>query len=294
MSIQAFKKKGIIRYGNKISGRTPGGIWQMRGPFGSSSTFKNTESAVGAVGFSINGGTRNVGYVGQSMAMSRNGTPYNGQFARGSGGHFGKYLKAEPVFNAARADTQGSQYEYIKPSVLSSKGMLEGKYMWIHNGRYPNYWVQPVYGNDNLSMNASQQVYITKKAATYSTVTDTNKPHVYNNMDCNNSCGKPSARYTFKTLDSQSKYTKTLAQPLSSAQYTLQIQRACANPTGEQKPFPFATRSGSRSGKSSTAPNPIHTEVYFTPPEWYTSIGSKGSCSFSNAVALAVTEPVIL
>ena len=70
MSIQAFKKKGTIRYGANVSGKTPGGVWLSQGPFGKG-TLAYTVGAEGPVGFSLNGGRRNVGYVGQSMAMSK-------------------------------------------------------------------------------------------------------------------------------------------------------------------------------------------------------------------------------
>lgn len=292
MSIQALKKKGVARYGSKVSGKSPGGIWQMQGPFGNnSSMFKNVERTPGPVGFSLNGGRRNVGYVGQSMAMSRNGTPYYGEFAKGNGGHYGQYNNnVQPVFNAARAATLGNQYMYIKPTVVSTKSMLESKYMWIHNGQYPNYWVQPVYGNDNLSNNSSQRVYIDRKAAANITVTDTNKPEIYvGYRTCGvgprggAACPKTSARYTFVAIDRQHGYTKTIRQPQTSQQYTTQIQRQCSNPTGVQKPFPFATRSIPSStsvynaGVINSPSNPVKTIIYYSPPDWYTQ--DKPSCS---------------
>ena len=74
MSIVAFKKKSVIQYGSKRSGKPPGGYWLPQGPFG-----VNTYSLVegkenyGAVGFSLNGTHRNVGYVGKDSKFSRNG-----------------------------------------------------------------------------------------------------------------------------------------------------------------------------------------------------------------------------
>jgi len=61
MSIQAFKKKGVINYGSRRSAKTPGGIWLSQGPFGK--TNESSLTAPGIVGFSLNGGTRNVGYT---------------------------------------------------------------------------------------------------------------------------------------------------------------------------------------------------------------------------------------
>jgi hypothetical protein len=97
--------------------------------------------ASGPEGFSLNGGRRNVGYVGQSMAMSRNGTPFQGEdLPMVLAGSCGTYKRAEPVYNASRAIVLGDQYQICNVSV-STKGMLEKKYKWIHNGQYPNVWI---------------------------------------------------------------------------------------------------------------------------------------------------------
>lgn len=287
MSIQTLKKHGVARYGTKISGKAPGGIWQSEGPYTKYSMFTKFQEAPGSVGFSINGGRRNVGYVGQSREMSKNGTPFYGQFPKGNGGCCGTYNNNfQPVFNAARAETLGDQYSYIKPSVVSTRTMIEKRFTCIFNGQYPQVWVSPNTGNSNLSENASQQVYIDRKAAANITVTDTNKPQVYvgyrtcgtgprGGAVCKNT--PSSAKYTFASIDKQHGYSKSLYQPQTSQQYTTQVQRKCSNPTGLQKPFPFSTRnlvnstSVYRPSTISTQNNPIRTVVYYSPPEWYTA-----------------------
>ena len=163
MSLQTLKKKGVIEYGSRRSAKGPGGVWLSQGPFGlpgdntsaKSLRFTNSMSAPGPQGFSINGGMRNVGGIGKSSAMSKMGTPFRGQFARGFGGSGGRYSRPQPLLMSplVRGVTQGQQAGYIKPSVLSTKGMLEKKYMWINNGQYPNVWVQPNTGNTNLANN---------------------------------------------------------------------------------------------------------------------------------------------
>jgi hypothetical protein len=303
MSIQTLKKKGVITcHGSNVSGKPPGGFWLRQGPFGS----KDDVGAPGTNGFSLNGGTRNVGYVGKSMAFSKNGTPYYGQFAIGWGGTNGRYPKTEPVFNfpEVRGQTQGKQFAYIKPSVLSTKGMLEKKYKWIHNGQYPNFWVQPVYANDNLSDNASQWLYIQKKAAANTCVNDTNKPQVYvDNIKCGGAtiCSTTTARYkSYNIMSSAAPYTKTLYIPQDASQYTVQVQRRCANPIGPQKPFPFAVNAGSNGAVGTTVgaasssnpgpPPPIVTPVYLTPPEWYTE-GQAGVNALIAAESYISTNP---
>ena len=284
MSLQTMKKKGVINYGSKRSAKGPGGIWLSQGPFGNGSVGGSgvggsglvyTMSAPGPQGFSINGGSRNVGGIGKSMAMSQMGTPFRGQFARGFGGSGGRYFRPQPLMNSplVRGITQGQQSEYIKPSVLSTKGMLEKKYKWINNGQYPNIWVQPNTGNTNLSQNSSQWLYIQNKAAANVCVTDVNKPEVYEGyrVKCSaTGCNTTTARYkSYNIMSSAVGYTKTIRIPQTSSQYTLQVQRHCQNPIGRQKPFPFACNGGSGNSSGYYAPPAVPIVVYDTPPAWY-------------------------
>lgn len=285
MSIQTLKKKGIITcLGVKVSGKPTSGFWVTQGPFGSEKQYNRLP--FGISGFSLNGGTRNQGYIGKNYAMSVNGTPYYGEFPIGWGGHLGRYKKSQPVFNMpnVKVDTRGKEYRYIKPSVISTKGMLEKKYKWINNGQYPNNWVQPVYGNSNLSDNTSQQVYIDTLAAKNITVNNTNKRdkfiHYYKKCSPTN-CSNTIAKYpSYNIIDSNGTYTKDLYIPQTSSQYTLQIQRKCSNPIGIQKPFPFAANNthtpsigslGSSTSQigSQGPPAPLSTPEYLSPPEWY-------------------------
>jgi len=286
MSIHTLKKKGVITgLGVKISGKPTSGYWVSQGPFGSNKQYSTIP--FGISGFSINGGTRNQGYIGKSYAMSVNGTPYYHEHPIGWGGHLGQYAKSEPVFNMpnVKVDTRGKQYKFIKQSVISTKGMLEKKYKWINNGQYPNYWVQPVYSNSNLSDNASQQVYIDTLAAKYITVNNTNKPENFVNYYKKGGatgCSRTIAKYTsYNIMSANGLYTKDLYIPQTAGQQILQIQRKCANPNGSQKPFPFAANNthtpSIRSLSASTAqvgangpPAPLTTPVFLTPPSWYT------------------------
>jgi len=275
MSLQTFKKKGVINYGTNRSGKGPGGFWLPQGP--GKEMLSLALQNPGPVGFSINGGRRNKGYIGQSSAFSKTNTPFRGQFpCWGSGGRGGRY-PISVVFNSplVKAINQGSQYQYIKPSVLSNDGMIEKKYMWINNGQYPNYWVQPVYPTGTMSDNASQWLYIQNKAASNICVNDTNKAYVYDGhrIKCSpTGCSTTTAKYqSFSTMTSNVGYTKTLRQPQTASQYTLQIQRQCTNPVGPQKPFPFAANNGSSGGSNPdrAPPPPIPEVTFLTPPAWY-------------------------
>jgi hypothetical protein len=234
MSLTAFKKKSIIQYGTKRSGLGPVGVWIPQGPFGKSTELLTLSLQSQGPGFSINGGHRNIGYVSKTSLFSKNFTPYRGAYSKGNGGCCGTYYNKNQIYPSRETDTLGNQYEYIKPSVLSNKGMLERKYKWIHNGVYPS-WVVNSYalGNCNLSDNESQGVYIQNLSSTNDCHNDINNVDKYINYfvkcgpyNCNITNGD---RYTYNQISSNSPYTKTLYQPLTASQYILQIQRKCLN-----------------------------------------------------------------
>jgi hypothetical protein len=308
MSLTAFKRKSVINYGSKRSGIAPGGVWLPQGPFGHSTT--GLQLAIhnpGPVGFSINGGHRNIGGVGRDMKMSKSGTPYRGTQPIGFGGTYGKYPSAtlvgsttdgiqstgvvpnahskppavEPVLNSRVVDTMGTQYLYIKPSVLSTYGMLDKKYRWAYYGQYPNYWVQPNY-TGNQTDTASQWLYIQNKAAANTCNLKVNNTGTYegNVVTCGPTLctpGRSTAGFKFNDMARNAPYTKTLRQPVSYTQYNLYLTRGCNNPIGPQKPFPFAVQTGSSQAASGTSITSFASgcgtsNIYLTPPEWYTKI----------------------
>ena len=158
--------------------------------------------------------------------------------------------------------------------------MIEQKYRWIHSGQYPNYWVQPIYPSGSLEDNASQWLYIQTKAAANICVNDTNKPYVYegHRIKCSpTGCSTSTGKYpSYNIMNSNVGYTKTLNVPQDASQYTLQVQRKCANPIGRQKPFPFAANNGSNGSINTVSitnnnglPAPIANVTYVKPPDWY-------------------------
>ena len=274
MSLATFKKKSIVKHhGTKVSGKPPGGVWLSQGPFGK----KTLQMATGPEGFSLNGGHRNIGYVGKSYAMSRNGTPMHGQYPYGSGGINGRYAQPTPVYNVNHVYALGTQADYIKQSVLSTKGMLAKKYRWIHSGQYPNYWVQPNYTGFQID-SASQGAYLQSLSAANSCVVDINKSAKYvGNIHRGGPtlCQTSTARFKFNDMARNAPYTKFTNNSQDSSTYTLQIQRKCQNPLGAQKPVPYATSSGTGIQSGGTGNVSIGNSCgttfpfYLSPPEWY-------------------------
>jgi hypothetical protein len=276
-----------------------------QGPFGHST--HGLQLAIdnpGPVGFSINGGHRNVGGVGRDMKMSKSGTPYRGTQPIGFGGTYGKYPSAvlvgsegqytgavqppnnpspvvQPVLNSRIVDTMGTQYLYIKPSVLSTHGMLDKKYRWAYYGKYPNYWVQPNY-TGNQTDTASQMLYIQNKASANTCNLKVNNTATYEGYFVRMSptlCtpGRSTAKFKYNDMARNGPYTKTLGQPVSYGQYNMYLTRGCNNPLGPQKPFPYAVQTGTGIQAGGTSITSVGSScgtsnVYLTPPAWYTGI----------------------
>ena len=250
MSIVAMKNKSVIKHGSKRSGVPPGGYWMPQGPFGGGKPAQLDLSIrnYGPVGFSLAGTHRNVGYVGQSMGMSKSGTPFRGMNPIGNGGCCGKYAQPLPVYNVNQVIVQGDQNMYVKPSVLGQRGMLRKKFRYIYNGQYPNYIVKEVYSGDKTD-NAFQGVYLSKVTAANTCVDDVNDVAKYE--DDIAPCGPPGCRPNpatakYNTIAAQGRFTKMIKQPLDSSTYTTKIQRPCANPLPSQRPQPVPDNGNGR------------------------------------------------
>lgn len=273
MSLATFKKKSMNKFSTvtKRSGKPPGGIFLPQGPFGKNNvSLQLALKNPAPVGFSINGGTRNIGYVGKDSKFSKQGTPFRGIHPYGSGTYpqnkdgITYATMSEPVFNVNEVIVLGDQAPFIKQSVLSTYGMLRKKYRWIYNGQYPNYWVQPNYGSSMQSETKSQGNYIHDLKVSNICVVDVNNDEKYvgNIRSCatGTTCHKTPALFTYNAVAGNASYTKFIKQPIDASVQTMRMQRKCTHPIGSQKPFPFATN-----GQTC---NNLNT-YYLTPPEWY-------------------------
>jgi hypothetical protein len=275
MSLATFKRKTANKLSSmtKRSGKPPGGVFLPQGPFGHSvEALKIAIENPSPVGFSINGGMRNIGYIGKDLKMSKQGTPFRGIYPYGSGtyGHdkTGKVVAplANPVFNVNEVNVLGIQYKYIKPSVLSTYGMLQKKYRWAYYGKYPNYWVQPNLGQTTQSDTKSQGTYIHDLKVSNICVVDINNQAKYEGHIINGggtTCHKTPTMFTYNSVASNAPYTKFIKQPLDASVQIMRIQRNVVHPPNAwQKPFPFATNGNTNSCV-------ITTETYLIPPNWY-------------------------
>lgn len=109
--------------------------------------------------FSINGGHRSQGWVGQTtLSRSLPKTPMVGNTPKGSGGCCGTY-RVTPIVQSAVKSTNDNLV--MKESVLSTDGMLDTKYRWI---RRPAPYVS-VKSDNNHNLNL-QSDYISRKSKT--------------------------------------------------------------------------------------------------------------------------------
>ena len=299
MSLATFKKKSInsVSSATKRSGKPTSDYWIYQGPYGRkgslpSAIFEASLKGIDTLGlydasnagFSINGTHRNVGGVGGHMRFSKSATPYRGVYPKGWGGTRGRYpdgpdnvsLNISPVLTGVAV-----QNGIVKPSVLSTKGMLERRFRWINSGQYPNNWVQPVY-TGNQTDTASQGLYIQNKSAAnycwYDVNDDANYVNYYKTGGSTGCNATPARGYTMNIQMANGAYTKTLHRPKDSSDQTLRIQRRCQNPVGFQKPFPYAVQNGTgvlRGGINvNNVANACNTSnTIIVPPDWYTGAG---------------------
>jgi hypothetical protein len=86
----------------------------------------NNSSVNSTNGFSLNGGYRNQGYVGQtSLSRSLPRTLMKGNTVRGHGGCCGKY-RISPIIQSGVTSTE--DHNVIKGSVINTNGMIENRF----------------------------------------------------------------------------------------------------------------------------------------------------------------------
>jgi hypothetical protein len=201
-------------------------------------------SSVGLPQFSINGTHRSQGYVGQTMlSRSLPTTPMNGIYPRGHGGCCGTFV-IKPIVQSAV--TSLNNPNIIKPSVVSSKGMLEEKLKCINNLKIPNvshklpqHTPINIVKPDNNQHSSTQEDYITRKAK--KAIQEANKCTPINQIK-KQICGCKNNNYHSNFSKKQSNYTKPLSDyvPISQEEYIVQKDNSCIN---QDKVYPKNIRN---------------------------------------------------
>lgn len=119
--------------------------------------------SVGQKQFSINGTTRNQGYIGQtSLSRSLTHTPHKGPVAKGNGGCCDTYNDSVNIPASEIMILEDN--DVVKKSTLSTRGMLATKHRWITRP-YPYASTKPDY-NRNINDQGDYLTRLVKKTVT--------------------------------------------------------------------------------------------------------------------------------
>jgi hypothetical protein len=179
--------------------------------------------------FSLNGGSRSQGYVGQSNLMRRFPmTNYRGNTARGHGGLNGSYNQTNVI--------SGINYQndstIIKPSVVGTSGMIAKKYRWIRRPE-PFSSTKPEVNNSNLN---SQNSYITNLEKKTMACIDSQGTHKTKPIS-KYPCPFPRASYiNYNSLaNSSCRITKIIGNK-TQGEYLNSLDKACSSLDAKNHP----------------------------------------------------------
>ena len=159
--------------------------------------------------FSLNGGTRSQGYIGQtSLSRSLPRTLMKNNDIRGHGGCCGLFLKT-PIVQSSL--TYQNDSNVIKTSSMNNSGLLSTKYKWILRG-FPHTTIKP---DQNKSISHNDLI-VQKKMNIVRCINLAKKNTVYTNKTCNselpNSQKPKTVCISFENIKhkyiSQSEYTE--------------------------------------------------------------------------------------
>jgi hypothetical protein len=172
---------------------------------------KYNNSSVNQKQFSINGGTRNQGWVGQtSLSRTVNRTLFHDGYPRGYGGCCGTYR----ITNVISSDVNTTENSnIIKKSVLSTYGQLESEFR-------PEKFI--TFKPDSTTNSNQQNSYIsnvsTQTINTINNCTNNNNTYI---SQCNTFGGKSSTNYN--NLVQNFSVTKSASNVLKESDYIIKL-----------------------------------------------------------------------
>jgi hypothetical protein len=218
-------------------------------------------SGRGENGFSLVGGTRNHGGIGQfRMISNTTRTPYKGTEAVGHGGNNGKYYKTKNQgggLNSGSCCTNDNTI--IKKASMNTAGMIDTKYKWT-KGTYPNYWVQP--DDNSYQLSGDQATYIKNLTQAFGSCVFQN---VQNNGQCGTTVDSSNSDYIYSCNGNKNacsyyigtkkyikmSYAKNFNQPaVSYGQYISSggvAKKKCLPTPSSSKAFPVRVNNSSSS-----------------------------------------------
>ena len=193
MSISSLKKKAQTKYFEKVSSDQV---------------------------FSLTGGLRSQGYVGQTnLSRSVKRTPFT-RFG-GPQGHGSKYgLSKIEIHNSGQCINTKNDETVIKKPTINTKGLISTKYKWNKRG-YPYSVVQP---DSNSSLFESSSVYTHNLAAANTCVL----PKDVTNVEVNCSAGIACSNFIGGRRVLRTMYSKQFSSSVPQSMYILSKTKRCA------------------------------------------------------------------
>lgn len=163
-------------------------------------------------GFSLNGFRRSQGYIGQtSLSRTNIYTPLKGNTPKGHGGCCGTYNN-----NIIKPAKCLEDYQTIRKSVLSSKGMLRLRNKWLQRGGE----YAPVKPDSNHHNNISSMLTESKRRETLNEVSTEECKPLVGTIKCSKECGVTQN----EIIQSKDDYT-----PLDHSEYLLRLKAKCVS-----------------------------------------------------------------
>ena len=208
--------------------------------------------------FTINGGPKNLSYIGKTMRNSIIRTPFRGTLpVNHINGTNTTYVMSYPPLKAEMGAMTANAYQR---SVRNTKSMIATKYTWI-TGQYPNVWVQP---SSNLtSAEHARNIGI----GTIFIEKNQREGQCMNVVSLSDPCCKPVTNHQSSTRNIMQRIiarnaigTNVLppAEVDGFSDYMSRLRATALTKTGEDKPFPFYINNHCG-----------NMETYTTAPEWY-------------------------
>lgn len=193
----------------------------------------NNMSVGSKTGFSLNGGYRNQGYVGQtSLSRSLPKTIFRGNTATGSGGCCGTYKQS--IINPS-AVTSTEDHDIVKSSSINTKGLLLSKYRWIRRPA-PFTSLKP---DTTSNLNTSEDHTTIKRKETLTEIANcngwaNNRPHTNPNCaaptpDTLSTCSLLRRNYpnTINNVQNPIAKPESTYVAMSQGEYILQYDKSC-------------------------------------------------------------------
>jgi len=208
--------------------------------------------------FALNGGPRNLSYVGKSMKNSTVKTPYRGTlpvgFVTGA-----KTIMANPPL---KAELGAASSDAHQPSVQNTASMIATKYKWIKGGQYPRVWVQP-----DGCITAEEHTKNIKCVPIFHEQNQREGNCIPNITTRTTPCCPPDTRPTSfrnimqKIIDRNAIGTTPLPleKVIGFSEYVTRLRTNTVVKSGDNKPFPFYINNNSCQS----------AVVYTSSPDWY-------------------------